>query len=316
MKMKLNHRQLEAFHALMETGSVTEAADRIHVTQPAASRLIGDLEHAVGYGLFRREKKRLYPTPEALALFEEVDRSFLGLETIAEAAREIGTNRRGLLHIAGLPAMALGFLPKVISAFCGDKPDTSVTLQICSSQRVLQCVASQQFDIGFAEIDTEHPGVDSRLLYEAPMVAILPRGHELLSKDVLVPRDFEKHSFVSLGSNYGPRKRIDAVFLSNNVTRKMQIEAQLSMAVASLVANGAGVSIIDHITASDMEARGLVATRPFLPEINYQYRVLRPSHRPDSLLCSKFLEITKEQLATANKARKADPLAASDGLFY
>lgn len=298
--MKLNHRQLEAFRALIETGSVTEAAKRILVTQPAASRLISDLEHSVGYALFRREKKRLYPTPEALALFEEVDRSFIGLSTIAEAAQEIGNFRRGSLHLASLPAMALDFLPRMISQFCEDKPDISISLQIHSSQRVLQCVASQQFDMGFAEIDTEHPAVISRVLYEAPMVAILPKGHVLLQRSVISPEDFEGENFVSLGSNYLSRKKVDAVFLASNVTRKLQIETQLSMAVGRMVARGAGVSIIDHITAHSLQDQGLIETRPFLPEISYQYRVLLPSHKPLSRLGETFLDIARKNLEVAD----------------
>jgi len=298
--MKLNHRQLEAFRALIETGSVTEASKRIFVSQPAVSRLISDLEHSVGYALFQREKKRLSPTPEALALFEEVDRSFIGISKIAEAAQEIGNFRRGALHISSLPAMALDFLPRMISEFCKNKPDISVNLQINSSQRVLQCVASQQFDIGFAEIGAEHPAVISRVLYEAPMVAILPKGHPLLQLSVISPKDFEGEDFVSLGTNYQSRINIDAVFLANNVSRKLQIEAQLSMAVGNMVASGAGVSIIDHITAYSLRDQGLVETRPFLPEIKYSYRVLLPSHRPLSRIGETFLDITRKNLKKAD----------------
>lgn len=297
--MKLNHRQLEAFRALIETGSVTEASKRIHVTQPAASRLIADLEHSVGYALFRREKKRLSPTPEALALFEEVDRSFIGLNTIAEAAQEIGKFRRGSLHLASLPAMALDFLPHMISKFCDDKPDISVSLQIHSSQRVMQCIASQQFDMGFAEIDAEHPAVTSKVIYDAPMVAILPKGHALLAHSVISPQDFEDENFVSLGSNYLSRERVDAVFLASNVARKMQIETQLSMAVGNMVARGAGVSIIDHITAYSLREQGLIETRPFLPEIRYSYRVLLPSHKPLSRLGTTFLDMARKHLEEA-----------------
>lgn len=294
--MKLNHRQLEAFRALIETGSVTEAAKRINVTQPAASRLISDLEHSVGYALFLREKKRLYPTPEAQALFEEVNRSFIGIDTIAEAARDIGNFRRGSLHLVSLPAMALDFLPRMIAQFCQDRPDISISLQIEGSQRVVQCIASQQFDFGFAEIETKHPAVTSQILHNAPMVAILPKGHELLSRSSLGPKDFEGRTFVSFSRDYTRRKRIDAIFVANNVTRKIQIETQLSMALGTMVADGAGISIIDHVTACSLRDRGLLEIRPFVPEIPYRYRVLLPSQKPLSSLGVAFLEMVKKNL--------------------
>ncbi|WP_419905456.1 LysR substrate-binding domain-containing protein [Kiloniella sp.] len=295
--MRLNHRQLEAFRAMIETGSVTDAAKRILITQPAASRLLSDLEHTVGYPLFRREKKRLSPTPEALALFEEVERSFIGIDMITEAAREIGSYRRGALHIAGMPAMSLGFLPRVIAEFCVQRPEISIALQIHSSQKVIQCIASQQFDLGFAESDTTHPGVTTELLYEAPMIAVLPKKHRLCSKPILEPKDFEDEIFVALGANYPTRKRVDAMFLSADVQPKMRIETQLSFAVGQIVSQGGGVSLIDPITAIEMGKQSLVETRPFAPSLLYQYNVLFPSLRPKSRISNVFLELVRSHLA-------------------
>lgn len=294
--MKLQHRQLEAFRALVDTGSVTDAAKRINVTQPAASRLISDLEHSVGYPLFLREKKRLYPTPEALALYEEVNRSFIGIDTIAEAARDIGNFRRGSLRLVSLPAMAMSFLPRMIAKFCQDRPDISVSMQIEGSQRVIQCVASQQYDFGLAELGTEHPGVTAKVLHDAPLVAVLPRGHALLDREVLTPQDFEGQSFVSFGRDNPRRDQIDAFFVANNVTRKVQIEAQLSMALGNMVANGAGLSIIDEVTACDLRDLGLIELRPFEPQIPYSYRVLLPKHKPLSSLGEAFLDMIDTEL--------------------
>lgn len=294
--MRLNHRQLEAFRAVMDTGSVTEAAIRLHITQPAASRLISDLEGTIGYALFLRKKKRLSPTSEAVALYEEVERSFIGLGAIAEAAKDIGAFRRGTLHIAALPALALTLLPEVIARFCSDRPDISVSMKIDNSPRVLQSVASQQFDIGFAGTELEHPSVTSHVLHVAPLVAILPKGHSLASKQTLVPSDFMNEEFVSLGSDYISRQKIDATFLANNVTRRMHIESQFSMAVGGLVANGAGVSVIDHVTARSFLRNEMIEVRPFSPEINFSYRALLPAQRQTTPLIQEFLELAAKGL--------------------
>ncbi|MCV0427217.1 MAG: LysR family transcriptional regulator [Roseibium sp.] len=294
--MKLNHRQLDAFRAMIETNSVTEAARRILVSQPAASRLISDLEHQVGYPLFVRSKKRLTPTPEALTLFEEVERSFIGLETIAEAAREIGTYRRGTLHIAGMPAMALEFLPSIIGSFCQERPDISVALQIRSSQKVAECIASQQYDLGFAEISVNHPSVASELLLTAAQVAILPRDHPLSKKEVLTPADMHGEPFISLGMGYPTRQKIDAVFEAAGVDRKLQVETQLSLAAGHLVASGTGIALIDPITAAHLERLNLVTIRPFTPKILYSYQALYPKHKPVSRIARQFMEIVGKRL--------------------
>lgn len=287
--MRLSHRQLEAFRAMIQTGSVTETARKISVSQPATSRLLSELEHGVGYSLFKREKKRLTPTQEALALFEEVERSFIGLDTISEAAREIGSYRRGVLHIVGMPAISLSFLPKVISKFCAERPDITVTLQIHSSQKVVQCMASQQFNLGFAEIEAAHQGVKSDLLFEAPLIAILPKGHHLCNKAVLGPIDFDGENMVALGASTPMRKKTDAVFFAANVQPKTQIETQLSFAIGQMVSNGAGISLIDPISAIKLGLQSLVETRPFNPPILYQYTVLFPALQPRSRITDIFL---------------------------
>jgi DNA-binding transcriptional LysR family regulator len=105
-----NHRQVEAFRIAMRVGSATAAADALHITQPAVSRLIADLERHVGFMLFERRKRGLQPTKDALLLFEEVDRSFRGLDRIAETADAIRSRRIGHLRVIALHSYSDGIV--------------------------------------------------------------------------------------------------------------------------------------------------------------------------------------------------------------
>ena len=78
----MNFRQLEAFHAVMISGSASRAAELLQVTQPAVSRAVAELEAAVGFGLFDRVRGRLVPTPEGQTFFAAVSRSFVGLDRL------------------------------------------------------------------------------------------------------------------------------------------------------------------------------------------------------------------------------------------
>jgi DNA-binding transcriptional LysR family regulator len=171
-----------------------------------------------------------------------------------------------------------------------------VAVQIHSSPKVLHCVASQQFELGFAESSVSHPSVTSETLAEAPMVAILPVGHRLAELDALSPRDMAGESFVSLGLNYAIRQKIDAIFLAENVERKLQAETQLSFAAGHLVASGFGISVIDPVTADYLAKLNLVVAKPFRPVVMYSYQMLFPQHRPQSQICKAFAETTLERL--------------------
>src|SRR5260370_30393698 len=109
---RINARQVEACRAMMLTGSVTEAAKLMAVTQPAVSRLLRDFQALLKMELFERRGSGLVPTASATALYMEVERSFVGLERIAAAAEEIRGRRTGTLRIAAMPALSNGYLPR------------------------------------------------------------------------------------------------------------------------------------------------------------------------------------------------------------
>ena len=87
--MRINHRQIEAFRAVILAGSVTRAAELLGISQPATSRLLRDLQHGLGLKLFQKAGTGLEPTAAAVTLYTEVERSFVGLERIARTAESL-----------------------------------------------------------------------------------------------------------------------------------------------------------------------------------------------------------------------------------
>ena len=119
----LNPRQVEAFRAVMATGSMTSAATTMHVTQPAVSRLIRDLELDGEVPLFERRGNRMAPTAEAGRSIPEVERAFVGLSRISQFAEELRSRQAGSLRIAGMPALTCGFLPRHVGRFVVRRPE-------------------------------------------------------------------------------------------------------------------------------------------------------------------------------------------------
>ncbi|HUI18819.1 MAG TPA: LysR family transcriptional regulator, partial [Alphaproteobacteria bacterium] len=156
---RINLRQLDAFRATVLAGTVSAAATRLAISQPAVSRLIADLERSIGFALFERRKRRLHIRPEGEMLFQEVEKSFVGVEKIARCAEEIRDYRTGNLRIACMPAVSLGFLPAAICSFRAAYPNVTVVLQIRSSQKIAEWIASQPFDIALAALPINQAGV-------------------------------------------------------------------------------------------------------------------------------------------------------------
>lgn len=295
MKPAVNFRQLEAFRAVIECGTVTAASERLFITQPAVTRLIRDLETSIGVNLFERRTGRLVATPEAQILYEEVERSFVGLNHIMQTAADLRRLRIGRLRIAAMPALALGFLPRVIARFHRRHPSTNISLQIRSSVKVAEWLESQQMDLGFATLGQAHPAIEREIFLDAECVAILPEGHRLARKTRLVPRDFAGENFISLGPDLDERRRIDKVFADAGVERRLLIHSQLSLAICNMVAQGLGVALVEPVTAAECLGGGIVA-RPFSPPIAFRFTLLFPAYRARSKLAQAFADVAQDEL--------------------
>lgn len=297
MLHRLTHRQIEAFRAVIETGKITAAADVLGTTQPSISKMIADLEHVAGFGLFERRGRQVIPTQEALALYEEVERSFVGMSEISRVIEDIRDFRKGSLLIAGMPALALKFLPDVIAGFIAQEPGITVSLRARSSQAVMRHLSSQQFDLGFAALDTDHPAVLRKPIFTSGMLAVLPIGHALGEKDILEPQDFDQQPFIALGAEIGTRSETD-LFLSSGPARpRIVAEAQLSASICELVAAGAGISIVEPVTATHYGLSHRVLVRPIAPEQPFRYDLLLPALRKPSRVASRFLEFVEHRFA-------------------
>ena len=285
----MNLRQLEAFRAVMLSGSVTQAASALHISQPAVSKLLADLEHQVGFKLFVRFKGvALTVTPEADIFFHEVERSFAGIAVLKRAAEDIRNTSTGTLRIAALPALAVSFLPAVITTFRSRHPGVSIQLQTRSSSTVRQWMANQQFDIGLATPARELPGITIAPFLKCYGACVVPPGHRLASKDSISPADLRGERFISLALEDRTRHRIDRIFEDAGVERDLIIETQYAMTICALVLQGLGCSILNPITAADYTDRGL-AVRPFKPDVAFDYMLFTSQLRPVSQVAQAFI---------------------------
>lgn len=285
-----NSRQVEAFRALMLTGSTVRAAQAMHITQPAVSRLVRELQEALGLVLFERRGTRLVPTREALALYAEVERSYVGLDRIAAAARELREGRSGALRVAAMPALANGAVPRFASTFLAERPHVDLALFGLVSMSVLDWVVSDQCDLGFAAAPIDHPLARSIRMPAVNYVAVVPVGHELAGKRVLRPRDLAREENVVLGPTTPSRFRIDDVFSKVGVTRRVRVETPLSEIACALVAAGTGVAIVDPFTASEYSAHGGVVAIRFEPAIEFQVAALHHAGRSLPIAAREFVD--------------------------
>jgi DNA-binding transcriptional LysR family regulator len=287
-------KQLEAFRATMLAGTVSGAAVLLGISQPAVSRLIGRLEKELNLTLFDRSSGRLAPTAEAQLLFDQVERTFVSVEKIKEAATAIGKAQAGHLYVAALPAIGLGFLPAAVEEFHRLHPSVGITLEVNMSARVEESVAAQRVDLGIGEFPFRLTGLETEVFCRAPNYAVVPVGHPLAERSHIKPEDLHDVPFVALTRDQVGRHIVDRVFERAGVVPRIVAESQVNSVLCDMITRGIGVGLIDPFTAADFAGRGIVAV-PFRPQIEFRLGILYPTHRPLSRVARAFLTVLRRR---------------------
>ena len=291
----MNVRQLEAFKTIMELGSFTRAAQKLNLSQPAVSKLIILLEHKCGFQLFHRQKNGVVPTAEGDMLYAEVERVFLGLESISARARAICQFDYGQIDVVTFPSLGTRVLPPILASFL-EKRRIKVNLASRNSWLLVDRMATQGVDVGFGMTKMDRPGVQFSLLCSMQAVCVLPPGHPLAHKDVISVPDLEGERFISLAEEDGVQLDIDRTFAEHGIERNVVLKSQLSEAICSFVSAGLGVAIVDPISTVGFGRNELVV-KPFRPTIRQDIWVITPSFREISLGAQALIQHVREALS-------------------
>ena len=289
-------RQIEIFRAVMTTGNLTEAAALLQTSQPTVSRELARFEKLIRLQLFDRVRGRLSPTVQGLRLFEEVQRSYYGLDRIVNAAAGIRQFQQAQLSIVCLPVFSQSLLPAVCQPFIERYPEVSFSVIPQESPLLEEWLSAQRHDLGLTETTLTPAGTERVTLMTLNEVYVLPTGHPLLVKDQLTPQDFAGQNFISLSSTDSYRHLLDALFGEQGVERRMVMETHSAASVCSMVRAGVGVSIVNPLTALDYAGSG-VHVRPFSIDVPFTVSLIRPLHRPSSALVTAFIDHLHQQAA-------------------
>lgn len=290
-------RQIEAFKAVMDTGMVVKAAKTMHLSQPAVSRLLGDLEACLGYRLFERRKGRLSPRTEAKELYAEVERSFSGLGRIDKAARWIGRKQGGRLRVATLPVFTQAPLPRMTTQLLANSRGIWISVQTRPSEGVIEGVADHQFDLGLTTLPVDHPDVETALLARVPFRCIVRKDHPLAARESVTVEDLIDVGFIAVVEEGCSQQcdEINRVFLEAGAAFKVAMECSTMAFACRLVADGAGAVFGPQFCIDDM-MRPFLRAVPFKPEIAADIAVIHTAGRRPGLLGRHFMGSFEEAL--------------------
>ena len=295
--------EIETFRALMRAGSTRKAAALLHVTQPAISQSLKRLEAQAGMVLFQRTGGRLVPTPEARALWTEVERVFIGMEAIEHrmrSLRDFGTNQ---LELSCYPAFGLGFMPRALErlkAQRGDSPWPQVSLQVLSSKDVRDRVAKGISDFGLMADELSLEGIDHSTFARFPGVVVMPQGHALARFKRVEPEQLAQVPFLALNPEDPSHRGLEAALAERGATLRVMVQTPYAASVCEMAVRGLGVGLVNPITALDYAERGLVVRRLSV-DVFFSCVLALPAGKVLSTTARDFLSLMRQQLAEDEK---------------
>jgi DNA-binding transcriptional LysR family regulator len=286
--MALNLRHLEVFRLLMQTRNVTETSRLLHVSQPATSQTLKDLEASLGLQLFIRNGGRITPTAEARMLLPDAERLLLQLAAIEARADELRDARAGSLSIAAIPAAAGSLLPPALAAFKQKRPRVRLSMNAYESQETVRQVRHEGADLGIVFAPVGDPGVGIEPLLRTRMICLMSQGHPLTSRAVIRARELASHTVVVLDPATTPGMVLREKLSEHRITLGATLQTNLSYGAVSLVRQELGVLITDPVILLSGMADGLTI-RPFEPEVTLVLTAIYARQRPVSRVMARFL---------------------------
>jgi DNA-binding transcriptional LysR family regulator len=300
MRYQVNLRQIEAFYSVMRTGTVVGAAQMMSVTQPAVSRAIAHLEIRIGYKLFERNGRRLAATPEAQALYAELEPIYGNLDRIAQVAHDIGLQQAGALRIATLPALSQSLIPSTVARFIAPRAQVSVLVQTLPSRQIAEMVATKQFDIGVVELPLSQPSISIEPLDPLELALVLPSTHRLASRKRISLKELDGERMILLSRQSYMRYQIDDAFSKLHVSPQVVTETPSSLIACALVAAGVGITFVTRITAEPF-VNANVVVRPVVEKVEGRCALIFPYPGKRLALAETFAADLREELRLQQK---------------
>lgn len=310
-------RQLRALAAVADSGSITAAAGRLHLTQPAVTLQLRNLQALAGLPLIQRSSDGMLLTDagrEVLALAGRIEAAMAACATSLEMMAGVTAGRISV----GAVSTAKYFVPFAISGFQKLHPKVEITLTIGNRKEIGAALRGYDLDIaimGRPPVDIE---MDVHLIGDHPHVIIAPTKHRLARKAQLAPSELAGETFLTREPGSGTRGLMEQLFESARIRPAIGMEMSSNETIKQAVIAGLGIAFISaHTVATELDERRLVALDVAgLPVVRQWFVVNRKDKvlLPPALALRDFLGASGAQFLprTHNRLRLTRPTGRSD----
>ncbi|MGY4523351.1 LysR family transcriptional regulator [Pseudomonas sp. TE21394] len=293
--MEYELQDIRSFVKIAELGSFHEAAEALHLSQPALSRRIKKLEEGLGTSLLERTTRRVSLTsvgrdflPKARRLLDDFEDSILSI-------RELAERQTGQVTLACIPTAAFYFLPSVIRDYNERYPKIRIRLLDLSANDGLEAVLRGEADFGINMMSGQHPDIEFVSLVQEHFVLACRRDHKLAGREAVTWTELADYRLIGVGRLSGNRMLLDHALSGLNLRPKWFYEVQHLSTSLGMVEAGLGVSAMPSLAMPSADHPTLVSVPLIEPQVTRTLGLVYRRGASLSPAAEKFVSILLEK---------------------
>lgn len=251
-------KQLRAFVAVAKTRSFTEACEQIHLSQPALSIAIKNLEDSLGGKLLVRTTRALRLTPEGEVFYKTAMRLLTDWDDAFEEVQSRFSLYRGKIAISCMPSFASNQLPEVLLKFRTKHPDINIAIQDVIAEEVVEMVRTGRVEIGISFDPGDAEDLLFEPLFEDDFIAALPREHRLADCSEISWEQVIKEELIALQRPSSMRLQIERELRKKGLELNVSYEAHQLATIGRMVATGMGIGLVPTLCKKQMQELGTI----------------------------------------------------------
>lgn len=289
-------RRLQVFHTVARLLSFTKAAETLHMTQPAVTFQVRQLEEYFNTRLFDRTHNRISLTEAGETVYRYADRIFELYSEMENAVREMTGEISGSLTIGASTTIAEYMLPALLGDFRNQYPDVNIHLKVSNTDGIVSMVENNVIDLGVVEAPVSNKNLVVDKCREDRLVAIVPPGHELASTTSVTMDQLLTFPFICREEGSGTREVIaEYICKTDECKSSMQVAMELGSpeAVKGAVEAGMGISVVSNATIQKELRLGTLIALPLDPPLERPFSFVHQKQKFRVRVMEELLEFAR-----------------------
>lgn len=297
MAKTITMKQLRAFLAVAHCKGFTRAAEHIHLSQPALTMAIRQLEDIVDTRLFERTTRGVALTPDGSEFLPTAERLLREFDLAVRGVRVAARRRRGSIGVASVYSISTRVLPQVIPAFRRSHPSISIYMRDGNSSQVCQRVRQDEVDIGFASLVSQHSEVEAIPLFRDQLGVFAKSDHPIFQLNRgLEWRDLAGYDFIGVAPDTATRPLLESVGNLPDSVASPRFEVSNTTTLLAMVAAGNGITTMPAL-ATPTAKHGPIQFRPLSrPKMWRTLYAVRRRDRAPSQTSKDLLAVVREHV--------------------